>query len=173
MNICCYNDCLHGTTSLLRLWPTFTSFAKNVFLYGWDDLARQVDILAHSTTAKPLLVVGMDKYRIASGLAFYRNKTNRLEQKRSDINETTGNKLFGNNALMFNYWCPPEQALSRDILVIAEDRNRLDPANFTNHYRKLGKIQEINSKREGKVPATFFIVQLHHIRPTLMQALPV
>ena len=135
------------------------SFTKSVFLYGWDDLARQVDTLVDSS-AKPLLVVGMDKYRVASGLAFYLNKVETLEQEKSDVNETTGRQLFGNDALMYNFWCTPEHASARDILVISEDRDQLDPANFINHYHKLGPIEEIDIKKRGKIAGQVFYRKL-------------
>jgi dolichol-phosphate mannosyltransferase len=135
------------------------SFTKSAFLYGWDDLARQVDTLVDSS-ATPLLVVGMDKYRIASGLAFYLNKEDRLEQEKSDVNETTGRQLFGNDALMYNFWFPPEHASARDILVISEDRNQLEPVNFSNHYRQLGDIEEINITKRGKNAGHFFYRKL-------------
>lgn len=135
------------------------SFTKSVFLYGWDDLARQVDTLVDSS-ATPLLVVGMDKYRIASGLAFYLNKVENLEGEQSDVNETTGRQLFGQNALMYNFWCPPEQALARDILVISEDRDQLDPANFINYSDHLGPIAAIDITKRGKTAGQFFYRKL-------------
>lgn len=136
-----------------------TSFAKNVFLYGWDDLASQVDTLAHSST-RPLLVVGMDKYRIASGLAFYRDKMNLPGQETAELNETTGRQLFGDDALMYNYWCPPLQAVARDILMIAEDRKQLDSTGLLNHYQQLGQIKEINIKKRGENAGHFFYRKL-------------
>ncbi len=136
-----------------------TTFAKSPFLNGWDDLARQVNTLVRNATT-PLLVVGMDKYKIASGLAFYRNKINGHEESPAAVNDTTGRQLFGENALMYNYWCSPKQAGGRDILVIAEDRKQLDAVNFTDHYQQLGEIKTINIEKRGKSSGHFFYRRL-------------
>lgn len=134
-----------------------TSFTNNVFLYGWDDLAQQVDKIVHnSANQSPLLVVGMDKYRTASGLAFYLSKNNPVKRGKSELTEATGRQLFGYDSLMYNYWYPPSLALSRNILVICKDKKQLDPALFANYYEHLGQMKELTINKRGKAAGHFF-----------------
>lgn len=134
-----------------------TPFANNVFLFGWNDLAQQVEILSHrAANRQPLLVVGMDKYRTASGLAFYLNKNSPAGRVNSEVTKATGWQLFGYDSLMYNYWYPPALAKSRDILVISKDKKLLDPALFANHYHLLGQMKELNVSKRGKSAGHFF-----------------
>ncbi len=130
-----------------------TPFANDVFLFGWDDFAQQIEkqvqVLADQRGERPL-VVGMDKYRIASGLAFYRNKQRTADLVQHPIDETTGSHLFGRKALMYSYWLPPAQADGRDIFVISRNKVKIQPPYFKNKYRDLDEIHEITIKKQGK-----------------------
>jgi len=134
-----------------------TPFASNVFLYGWDDLARQVNKLTHGPgNRQPLLVVGMDKYRTASGLAFYLRKIDAAKQSNSDLTEVTGGQLFGYDSLMYNFWYPPSLAQTRDILVISKSKEQLNSAIFVNRCQHFGRIKELDIKKRGKPSGHYF-----------------
>ena len=130
-----------------------TSFAGNVFLSGWDDFARQIEAqvqtVADQRGERPL-VAGMDNYRIASGLGFYRTKQSPGNLEENPIEETTGRQLFGRKALMYNYWFPPALAAGRDIFVISQNKAKIQAPYFKNHYQNLGKIHQITIKKRGK-----------------------
>ena len=124
-------------------------YGKGIILFGWDDLAQKVEAQVKELTAengKRPLVVGMDSYRTASGLAYYRSKL----AAGTDVNDTTGYHIFGHKGLMYNYWYSPRWATGKDILVFSEDKLRMEPAYFGNFYEHLGEIQEINVVRRGK-----------------------
>lgn len=135
------------------------SFKSSDFLFGFEDLAKQVEAKAQTietnTGDKPL-IAGVDRYRIASGLAFYRNKQ-RDEQGPDDlVGQTTGRQLFGGNALMYNYWYPPILASRRDILVISHKKEWLAPAAFQDYGRRIGEIGEINVTKQGKKAGHYY-----------------
>ena len=135
------------------------SFGRSVFLFGWDDLAQQIEEQVRTITAEDgnrPLVVGMDSYRTASGLAYYRSKLHPDEKERMNANDTTGPHLFGHQGLMYNYWYQPKWAIGRDILVVSEDRKRMDPAYFGNSFQHLGEIHEINVEKRGKDSGHFY-----------------
>ncbi len=135
------------------------SFGRSVFLFGWDDLAQQIEEQVKTITAedgKRPLVVGMDSYRTASGLAYYRSKLHPDEKERMNANDTTGPHLFGHQGLMYNYWYQPKLAIGRDIIVVSEDKKRMDPAYFGNSYQHLGEIHEINVEKRGKESGHFY-----------------
>lgn len=135
------------------------SFGRSVFLFGWDDLAQQIEEQVKTITAEDgrrPLVVGMDSYRAASGLAYYRSKLQLDNKERTNANDTTGPHLFGHQGLMYSYWYQPTLAIGRDILVVSEDKKRMDPAYFVNSYKHLGQIHEINVVKRGKESGHFY-----------------
>jgi len=131
------------------------SFSHSVLLSGWDDLARKVSTLTRETR-HPALVVGMDSYRTASGLSFYRNKLRQEGKLAPDLVETTGPQLFGQNALMYDYWFSPEQAVAHDLIVVADRKDKLAAGRFRNRYGQLGEIKEISVNKRGKETGHYF-----------------
>lgn len=135
------------------------SFGRSAFLFGWSDLAQKVEQQVDEITAEDgrrPLVVGMDSYRTASGLAYYRSKLHSDIKGSSNVNDTTGYHLFGHQGLMYSYWYPPKWAFGRDILVVSEDKNRMDPTYFGNSYQHLGEIHEITVEKRGKDSGHFY-----------------
>ncbi len=131
-------------------------FEIHTFLFGGDDLALQVeqtvDTIAKQQGVRPL-VVGMDKYRTASGLAFYRKKNSSLAAKGAlerPVGETTGRQLFGMNALMFNYWMPSAQTTSTEVLAISKSKENIADRVFAGKATHLGRIHSYTIKKHGK-----------------------
>lgn len=151
--VACYGIVLH----YCAIGLPGLSYASGTVLFGYDSLAQQVEkevqIIAEKEHARPL-VAGMDRYKIASGLAFYRNKQRREEL--IPVDETTGSNLFDRNALMYNYWYPPALASDRNVLIISRKKEQLDPGNFSNHYQHLGKIGEITITKQGKKAGSYY-----------------
>jgi dolichol-phosphate mannosyltransferase len=154
--VLCYGALLH----YCAIGLPGLAYGNGDFLFGWDDLAQQVeqevDEIAAREGERPL-VAGMDRYKIASGLAFYRNKNVSGETAGITlVKETTGSHLFGSSSLMYSYWYPKSQAASKDILVISHKKEWLQPAAFRKHYKKLGDIQEITINKRGKTAGRYY-----------------
>ncbi len=144
------------------------SFAKSDFLFGEENLAQQVEKEVRAVASKDgeyPLVVGMDHYRTASGLGFYLQKQMTVDQAKYPVAEMTGRHLFGLNDLMYSYWYPPEEAAGRDILVVSQNRQMLDPSYFSTHYRYLGPIHEISIDKRGKKVGNYFYRMLNRYSP--------
>ena len=135
------------------------SYASSDFLFGWDDLAQHIESEVQDITSergeRPL-VVGMGKYRIASGLAFYRTKLHQNDNFNMTLEETIGSHLFGRNALMYKYWYPPAKAATRDILIVSQDKKRLDSSVFKSYYQDLDEINEITILKQGKKAGRYY-----------------
>jgi len=135
------------------------SYSSSDFLFGWGNLAQQVEIKVQTIEInggdRPL-VAGIDRYKTASGLAFYRNK--QRDDKDSDylVDETTGRQLFDSNALMYNYWYPSVLASKKDILVISQKKERLAPPVLQDYCRLLGEIGEITVTKRGKKAGRYY-----------------
>jgi dolichol-phosphate mannosyltransferase len=153
--VICYGTLLH----YCAIGLPGLSYGNGDFLFGWNDLARQieqqVDVIAAREGVRPL-VAGMDRYKIASGLAFYRKKNSSDTSGHNPIEETTGAHLFGSSALMYRYWYPQSLAISKDILVISHKKAWLQPANFGKHYKNLGDIREITFNKRGKKAGSYY-----------------
>ena len=83
---------------------------------GWRDLGAQVAVLARQVreqTGSEPLVVGMDRYAIASELAFYGS-----DRERS-VQNTTASHLFGGTGLMYEAWFPLAALQGRTLLLVA------------------------------------------------------
>ena len=128
---------------------------NSVFLFGWDDLSQKVEDRVKAITApdgRHPLIVGMDRYRTASGLAFYRSKYyhQRGLQNGPEITDVTGYHLFGYEDLMYSYWYQTKWASGRDILIFSEDKRRMDSTYFDKFCTDFGEIQEITVEKRGK-----------------------
>ena len=143
-------------------------FITNTVLLGWDDFAEKIDEkvaeIAEVTGRVPI-VVGMDKYRLASGLTFYRKKDGYTEMKR-DLPTTTGRHLFHHGALMYSYWHPQALFINQDLLVISHKKSWLPPAFFQKNADVVGKIHSISIEKQGKIVSTYYYRMLSRYQTT-------
>ena len=88
----------------------------------WKELAAIVeeyeDRVEHETGREPL-VVGMDKYRLASVLAFYRGP---MEFEYEPANYTTSQWIVGAPGLGYAYWARLEGWHGMDCVIVADAR---------------------------------------------------
>ncbi len=117
---------------------------------GWSDLGKKVYEVVReveqNTGTKPL-VVGMDKYNIASELAFY-NSENGPE-------ETSSAHLFGHNGLMYKYWFPPESVKGKTIVMVGRDAGSISDKEVGKYFDHLDHIQEFEVTLNGKKVTTY------------------
>jgi len=151
-----------------RLWP-FTLIAS-VLLFGgflhavamglpglnvgetsplpvaWEEIGLDVQRLAEQVRsdlgAEPL-VVGMDKYALASELAFYRRQGN------EGVESTSSRHHFGGSGLMYGFWFPPDRYAGRTLLLVSLDRENLEGQNIP-RWAQLGPVEERNARTHGK-----------------------
>jgi dolichol-phosphate mannosyltransferase len=106
---------------------------------GWRELGRDVGAIAgdmaRRTGADPL-IVGMDRYAIASELAFYRPDRGRA------VSETSSAHLFGQVGLMYERWFPAAGQSGRQLLLIAWNPAALSDPTVGEHVERLDPIQQ-------------------------------
>lgn len=145
-------------------------FKSGLFLMGWEELAREVETVAHTvekdTGSRPL-VVGMDPYQISSALAFYRAKINRddPELRRLAVEETLGWHLFGWNGLMYQYWSEPEQFYGRDVIAVGSSHIRVEHLYFQKRYTQVEKIHPIEVDKNGIFLRRYYYRVIRNYRP--------
>jgi dolichol-phosphate mannosyltransferase len=89
---------------------------------GWRDFGDQIHAIAQDAgkaSGSEPLIVGMDRYAIASEVAFYS-----LDRSRSVAGTSSGH-LFGAVGLMYETWFPREQQQGRNMLLVAWNREDL------------------------------------------------
>jgi dolichol-phosphate mannosyltransferase len=115
---------------------------------GWRDLTRHVLHAAddyRKETGRDALIVGMDRYAIASEVAFYGRR-----QLHTTV-ETMNSYLFDGMSLMYGRWTPPESQQHRDLLLVAFSAGELQGQNIESHVKRLGPIEDVVLMQDGSV----------------------
>ena len=120
---------------------------------GWREFSRQIAVtvaqIREETGADPL-IVGMDRYVIASELAFYG-----AERTKSEA-ETSSAHLFGGIGLMYERWTPPARQEGRTLLLVALDSRDLSGKGIESHAERLGPVEEEVLTRDGQVVRRYY-----------------
>ena len=132
-----------GTPYLSRFQPINFDY-----IVGWKNLASQIESIedkVENITGVEPYVIGMDKNKIASELAFYRN---RIRPKGEGLYYTTGRHIFGEDSLMFQYWTPKinEQANKKDqvLILVSRELPEFDRNHISSWGWRLGSIKELD-----------------------------
>jgi dolichol-phosphate mannosyltransferase len=120
---------------------------------GWRDFSRQITASAAAigkATGTDPLIVGMDRYAIASELAFYG-----AEATKSAV-ETSSAHLFGGIGLMYERWTPPELQEGRTLLLVAGDPGELTGKSIESHAERWGPVEDDVLRRDGEVVRHYY-----------------
>ncbi|MFH0727164.1 MAG: glycosyltransferase family 39 protein [Pseudomonadota bacterium] len=139
------------------------SYPNNFPLVGCRDLGRQIERIEDDlelTSGEEPLVVGMDKYRIASLLAFYRPEMALSDKSapKESVTGTAGCHLFGGNSLMYRYWFPEKTNENRVMILVGSKRSDLEGSNIPSRVREMGTIQKLVVRKNGKPVGNYFYV---------------
>ena len=122
-------------------------YPQNFSFLGWNDLGRQIDRIEDEVevqTGKEPMVVGLDLYETASGLAFYRTKMNAFTDNIHDdegVQNTTGRNLFGRNGLMYRFWFLPEDLQGANMIIVSNSAKDLIKPSLRAYFMKTGDIK--------------------------------
>jgi dolichol-phosphate mannosyltransferase len=130
---------------------------------GWHDFGRRIAETAaaiRKETGGDPLIVGMDRYAIASELAFYG-----AEPTKSAV-ETSSAHLFGGIGLMYERWTPPELQEGRTLLLVAWDPEDLTGKTIESHAERLGPVQDKVLSRDGQIVRHYYQRVVYNYRAT-------
>jgi dolichol-phosphate mannosyltransferase len=116
---------------------------------GWRELSLRISDAAarvRAETGTDPLLVGMDRYAIASELKFYADPAQ----------ETSSAHLFGGMGLMYERWTPPELQEGRTLLLVAWDAGDLAGSAVESHAERWGPVEEDVLSRGGHVIRRFY-----------------
>ncbi len=133
-------------------------------------MAKQVEDTVkycEEVKGKRPIVVGMDRYRITSGLSFYHTKLTNgsTTDASSNLPPVTGRHLFGLRSLMYGNWHPPQLFARQDILALSQSKIGLHRVHFKHRVRKIGKIKEMSIMKRGKVVGKYYFRFLQGYNP--------
>ncbi|WP_158025934.1 glycosyltransferase family 39 protein [Pararhizobium arenae] len=113
---------------------------------AWSEFGRQVasirDAVERETGRKPILVA-MDKYNMASELAFYAREN---EQAAGSV----GRGVIGQPSLMYGRWYRPEDFQGRDAILLSFDTDALNAPAVARHFDALGDLQQRVVLKDGQ-----------------------
>ncbi len=121
---------------------------------GWRELGRQINAVADDIRRESGLepiVVGMDRYELASELAFY------SPDRARSVRETSSRNLFGQNGLMYGRWAESLEVGNRPLILVAWDPHDLSDE-LTAGYAALDPPKEGLLSRDG------IVVREYHYR---------
>ncbi|MGH8137057.1 MAG: glycosyltransferase family 39 protein [Steroidobacteraceae bacterium] len=113
---------------------------------AWRDFGRRINqtvAAIRAQTGSEPLIVGMDRYVIASELAFY------ARNGRQSVRETSSRQLFGLDGLMYEQWFPPGQQAGRTLLLVGWNPEDVSAAPIESRVTRLEPVQEGELVRDG------------------------
>jgi dolichol-phosphate mannosyltransferase len=113
---------------------------------GWRDLGRQINAMADDIrreTGMEPVIVGMDRYELASQLTFYAPDYAR------SVKETSSRNLFGQSGLMYERWASSLAVGNRPLLLVAWDPHDLSDELTAPYAATLGPPKEGVLTRAG------------------------
>ncbi|HEX3395980.1 MAG TPA: glycosyltransferase family 39 protein [Steroidobacteraceae bacterium] len=120
---------------------------------GWRDLSAHIVATAgayRKENGRDVLIVGMDRYAIASELAFYGGSHTATGLA------TANSHLFGGMGLMYGQWMPPRAQAGRDLLLVAFSPGELDDKFIRAHVERLGPIEDDVLMRDGVIVRHYY-----------------
>ena len=120
---------------------------------GWRSLGEQVaaiDAEVRTQTGSEPLVVGMDRYAIASELAFY------SPDRAHAVSQTSSDHLFGGVGLMYERWSPAASQVGRTLLLIGYKREDVSGREVESQVQGLGPVREGVLARDGQIIRRYY-----------------
>jgi dolichol-phosphate mannosyltransferase len=120
---------------------------------GWRSLAEQVaavDAEVRAQTGTEPLVVGMDRYAIASELAFY------SPDRAHAISQTSSDHLFGGVGLMYERWSAAADQVGRTLLLVGYRTEDVSGREVESRVQGLGPVREGMLARDGRLIRRYY-----------------
>ena len=126
---------------------------------GWREFSQQIVATAaalREQTGEEPVIVGMDRYAIASEVAYYG-----VEGSKAVLN-TSSAHLFQGVGLMYERWAPAQQMQGRNLLLVAWDPDDLAGPNVEPHAQRWGATKDAVLTRDGKMIRHYYYRVAYH-----------
>jgi dolichol-phosphate mannosyltransferase len=115
---------------------------------AWDEFGRQVGLIQQSIekqSGQSVLLAGMDKYFVASEIAFYDRQSPDVAQR------SVGAGPFGNDSLMYGYWYKPTSLQERTIILFGVKSGDVEQQDLGRYFERLTDIKTQIIRKNGSV----------------------
>jgi dolichol-phosphate mannosyltransferase len=151
----------------LSLGLPLTKYPQNMHLIGYQGFGAEIEALTTQlekdnlgkNRGKKILVVGMDRNKISSGLAFYRAKyieDTHIKTAHNPAFETANEHLFGGIGLMYQFWFPAATQNGKTMLLVGEKMDELNGENVLSRAKPMSETKEIKTWKNGKQTGTYY-----------------
>ena len=172
-NTSSFSQGLENNDGIPYSWPMAGSFniMLSVFLVfpileraaPWlERFAQQIEnitISIQQEIGNRPYVIGMDLYKSASGLAFYgtlRLEKNHASETRYPVLETAGRNLFGQEAVMYNYWSSTTLK-GKPLIIVSPNREDLEAWWLFGKRRSVSEVKTLEGlKIEQKLKPLYY-----------------
>lgn len=130
---------------------------------GWRDLGNQLTVIENNiraATGTEPLTVGMDRYAIASQLAFY------APDRTRSVSQTASDHLFGGVGLMYERWFPSKAQAGRTLLLIGFKPEDLVGPDIESRAQRLGPLEDGVLTRDGRTIRRYYYRLAYDYHPT-------
>lgn len=105
-------------------------------LLGWPEVARNILAIQKQlpVSADEVTVIGMDKYFIASKLAYYGTEDFLGDNNKLQV---TGAQLVDGDSLMFAYWDPVIKYTGNTVIMLSRDKSDLTDDRLKPYFENL------------------------------------
>jgi dolichol-phosphate mannosyltransferase len=123
--------------------PGMPFLSKTPNPVAWREMVKSVSEI--KTLTKPLYV-GMDKYMIASELAFYLK----------NVENVTSSNLFGRDGLMYGFWFDPKDQKGKPMILVGVKPDMLSGEELGKYFEKLDPVIKVDLIKQGKPAGAFY-----------------
>ncbi len=117
---------------------------------AWEEFGQSVEWIKDSLGYPAAMVVGMDKYFIASEMAFYNR------QDLPESRQTASRNLFGGDALMYDWWSPAREQYGKRLLLLSFKQKDLADPRLAPWLKEGGPVQEQAVEKDGRPVLRFY-----------------
>ena len=120
---------------------------------AWRELGTAVGLVQQSVeeaTGAQVLLIGMDKYFLASEVAFYNRRDG------NGVDSSVGSGAVGKNSLMYDYWFKPEDLRGKTAVLFSLKRHELEQEGLAERFSRLTEIQQQEITKHGVNIGSFY-----------------
>lgn len=129
--------------------PRITQNSAMKLPVAWKAYGQRIEeietSLERDTNSRPI-VIGLDRYRLASEACFYD------PDEPSAVPQFAGENLVGGDGLMWNSWVSPAEAAGRHGVLVSFTPDALGQHWVTRHFKRLSEIkEEVLNDQDGEI----------------------
>lgn len=129
---------------------------------AWRAFGAEVTVIeegVRQATGREPLLVGMDKYFLASEIAFYGGNGD------GAAGSTASRGVLGGNSLMYDYWYSGEEQNGRTLILFSLKSEDVEAQSLAARFAELGALEERMVYKQGAPAGRFYYRVGYDFRP--------